>query len=399
MKTDLILDLRLILGTGLIILLGVFSLVLISRIRQRREQMNSVENAAPTYPYPHKAVSEFAAGGLPQARDERSALIDQTYAQWLESFLLPDAEAGRTFVRTGIYRHWLRYQLTANSFAQAAGMLVCTLRAGADPLTQTRFDALLAFCLSRPSANNPDLMSWQVLPDVVPGARLDADPCAEACLAFALLCAAAQWTRSSRFDYAQLAEQRLDAQLKWMNAENRGSLDTRIISSAFSRLFWRKSGNDGWLNAAAPKKPHRGARTNSAGTTAEEAGMPDAETQRVILALGLGMLPETSRPEVSAGFGPDLGACLEDLRERLDEVGADDGGEQALLSPLSRLACCAAAAASFGGAELSRAYWETLSQTQARSGDGLGATLRLLAMMALNGNIWFDQALGEVAAD
>lgn len=42
---------------------------------------------------------------------------------------------------------------------------------------------------------------------------------------------------------------------------------------------------------------------------------------------------------------------------------------------------------------------ETLSQTQARSGDGLGATLRLLAMMALNGNIWFDQALGEVAAD
>jgi len=117
-KTDLILDLRLILGTGLIILLGVFSLVLISRIRQRREQMNSVENAAPTYPYPHKAVSEFAAGGLPQARDERSALIDQTYAQWLESFLLPDAEAGRTFVRTGIYRHWLRYQLTANSFAR-----------------------------------------------------------------------------------------------------------------------------------------------------------------------------------------------------------------------------------------------------------------------------------------
>ena len=102
---------------------------------------------------------------------------------------------------------------------------------------------------------------------------------------------------------------------------------------------------------------------------------------------------------VDCAVGPDLGACLEDLRERLDEVGADDGGEQALLSPLSRLACCAAAAASFGGAELSRAYWETLSQTQARSGDGLGATLRLLAMMALNGNIWFDQALGEVAAD
>jgi hypothetical protein len=94
-----------------------------------------------------------------------------------------------------------------------------------------------------------------------------------------------------------------------------------------------------------------------------------------------------------------LGTCLEDLRTRLDEAGADDGGEQALFSPLSRLACCAAAAASFGGAELSRAYWETLSQTQARSGDGLGATLRLLAMMALNGNIWFDQALGEVAAD
>lgn len=61
--------------------------------------------------------------------------------------------------------------------------------------------------------------------------------------------------------------------------------------------------------------------------------MPDAETQRVILALGLGMLPETLRPEVSSGFGPDLGTCLEDLRTRLDEAGADDGGEQALFSP------------------------------------------------------------------
>lgn len=399
MKTDLVFDLQLILGAGLLILLGVFSLVLISRIRQRRKQMNSIENAAPTYPYPYKAVSEYAAGGLPQTRDERGALIDQTYAQWLESFLLPDAEAGRAFVRTGIDRHWLRYQLTANSFAQAAGMLVCALRAGADPLAQTRFDALLAFCLSRPSANNPDLMSWQVLPDVVPGARLDADPRAEAWLAFALLCAAAQWTRSSRFDYTQLAKQRLDAQLKWMNAETRGSLDRRIIPPAFIRLFWRLSGNDGWLNAAAPQKTRRGAQTDRAGTTAGEGGMPDAEVQRVILALGLGMLPETSRPEVSPGFGLDLSACLADLRTRLDEAGADDGGEQALFSPLSRLACCAAAAANFGGAELSRAYWEALSQTPARSGDGLGATLRLLAMMALNGNIWFDRALGELAAD
>ena len=230
MKTDLILDLRLILGTGLLILLGVFSLVLISRIRQRREQMNSVENAAPTYPYPYKAVSEYAAGGLPQTRDERGALIDQAYAQWLGNFLLPDAEAGRAFVRTGIDRH-RRYQLTANSFAQSAGMLVCTARAGQTPLARTRFDALLAFCLSRPSANNPDLMSWQVPPDVVPGARLDADPCAEAWLAFSRL-RLTQWTPLPA-SITPNWQSKGWTPTQWMNAENRGSLDTRL----FPRFF------------------------------------------------------------------------------------------------------------------------------------------------------------------
>ncbi len=58
---------------------------------------------------------------LSQAQAKREELISAAYKHWLESFFLPDAEPGRAFGRTGVAKHWLRYQLTATSLARQPG--------------------------------------------------------------------------------------------------------------------------------------------------------------------------------------------------------------------------------------------------------------------------------------
>ncbi|HPS32807.1 MAG TPA: hypothetical protein PKW57_04840 [Anaerolineaceae bacterium] len=397
MKTELLLNLQLILGTALLILLGVFTFVLINRIRQRRTQLVSSESSPPAFPYPSKRAAEPGAGLAVQMQVEADALIPAEHARWLNSFFLPDPEPGRAFVRTGVAKHWLRYQLTATSLAQAAGLLVCALQAGADPLAQTRFDALLAFCLSRPAANNPDLMSWQVMPDVVPGARLDADPQAEAWLAFALLCGAAQWARSSRFDYTQLARLRLDALLARLQGGMRDMPQSKLISPGFARLFQRTSGNADWLKAANLDALPAQETADPVATGGAQTAVADEEARLALLALAYGLLPEARKhgtPANAFSAGIDLLARLEKLKEETPAVSAPSEG----FSPLSLLACYAAAAGSAGSADLAREYWTALSQTEANFGDGLGSTLRLLALMALNGSVWFPEAFREPAS-
>ena len=391
MKTELLLNLQLILGTGLLILLGVFTFVLINRIRQRRAQITNLKSSEPSFPFPQRLGAALEGEMLSQTQAKREELISAAYTHWLESFFLPDAEPGRAFVRTGVAKHWLRYQLTATSFAQAAGMLTCVLQAGADPQAQTRFDALLAFCLSRPSLNNPDLMSWQVMPDVVPGARLDADPRAEAWLAFALLCAAAQWTRSSRFDYTQLAKLRLDALLAWMTSGKNPTPLSSLISPAFARLFQKTNGSADWLKAAGLENPRGKESADLYSNQEAQATALDEEAHQALLALAYGLLPDIqNRAKPTDLFAPDfdLVGMLANLRGKLDAASTFSEG----FSPLSLLACYAATASESGEAELSQEYWELLSRSEAHLGDGLAATLRLLGLMELNGNVWFTEA-------
>jgi len=89
-KTELLLNLQLILGTALLILLGVFTFVLINRIRQRRTQLVSSESSPPAFPYPSERAAEQGAGLAVQMQVEADALIPAEHARWLNSFFLPD---------------------------------------------------------------------------------------------------------------------------------------------------------------------------------------------------------------------------------------------------------------------------------------------------------------------
>ncbi len=232
-------------------------------------------------------------------------------------------------------------------------------------------------------------MSWQVMPDVVPGARLDADPSAEAWLAFALLCAAAQWKRSSRFDYTQLAKLRLNALLAWMTSGKSPTPQYSLISPAFARLFQNVSAKEEWLKFADLGQ----GQTGTISARVAETAAPEAEVQLALLALARGMLPElaettTEQPILESEFH----AKLTHLSAGLEESGANASDQKESFSRLSMLASYAAAASVTSSAGLVREYWAALSQTNAQADDGLGATFRLIALMALNGNSWFTEA-------
>ncbi len=85
---------------------------------------------------------------LSQARAKREELIlRRTRTGWKAfSCLTPNHRA--RFVRIGVAKHRLRYQLTTTSLAQAAGMLTCVLQAGAAP----RRRPVLTRCLPFASA-------------------------------------------------------------------------------------------------------------------------------------------------------------------------------------------------------------------------------------------------------
>ena len=60
-------------------------------------------------------------------------------------------------------------------------------------------------------------------------------------------------------------------------------------------------------------------------------------------------------------------------------------------SKLALLSCCAPAAAAFGDRDLVNNYWALLENNLPGRNDPIGASLRLLAIHALAGNMWFEK--------
>jgi hypothetical protein len=329
-----------------------------------------------------------------QPEEELDKEIREAFRDWLSIYLLPDAEPGRTFLRTGVARNWMRYQVTATSFSQALAMLVSVLVAGEDPQAQAQFDRILAFCLSHSSANVPDLMSWQVMPDVVPGRRLDADLNAEPWIAFALLAAQAQWGRSERFQYEILARRRLEALLSLYQQAAQTEPQALVYSPTFYQLFAQVTGDQAWKAieislAAQGKVQWSGTHTIFNADNSHE----EAKIGLSILQLGIAELEQAGKP---------TGKLTREVEKRVREFVAQLAQAELLdesmlqtepegFTSLSLLACCTPAVLCLNDQTLIDKQWLALTLAKPGRHDPIGATLRLLSLVQLSGNIWFDQ--------
>ena len=388
-------DLTVIFNAVLFIILLAAAIVLIRRICQRRRTLDQpIRSAQVTFPFPQRQVDREHQMLPTQPEEELDKEIREAYRDWLSIYLLPDAEPGRAFLRTGVARNWMRYQITATSFGQALAMLVSVLVAGEDPQAQARFDRILAFCLSHSSANAPDLMSWQVMPDVVPSRRLDSDLNAEPWIAFALLAAQAQWGRSERFQYEILARRRLEALLPLYQQAAQTEPQALVYSPTFYQLFAHVTAEQAW-NAIEDSLAAQ-SRVKWSGTHAifnPDNSPEEAKLGLSILQLGIAELEQAGKPT-----GKLTGEVEKRVRESVAQLARAEFLDESTLqvepegfSPLSLLACCVPVVSSLRDQDLINQLWQALSLAKPGRHDSIGATLRLLSFAQLSGNIWFDK--------
>ena len=388
-------DLKVIFNAVLFVILLAAAILLIRRIRQRRTALNQPANPTQVaFPFPQRQVDRERQMLPTQPEEELDKEVREAYRDWVSIYLLPDAETGRAFLRTGVARNWMRYQVTATSFSQALAMLVSVLVAGEDPQAQAQFDRILGFCLSHSSANVPDLMSWQVMPDVVPGRRLDADLNAEPWIAFALLAAQAQWGRSERFQYEILARRRLEALLSLYQQAAQTEPQALVYSPTFYQLFAQVTGDQAWKAieislAAQGKVQWSGTHTIFNADNSHE----EAKIGLSILQLGIAELEQAGKPT-----GKLTREVEKRVRESVAQLAQAELLDESMLltepegfTSLSLLACCTPAVLCLNDQALVDQQWQALVLAKPGRHDPIGATLRLLSLMQLSGNIWFDQ--------
>lgn len=397
MKAEFVSTSTLIVSTFFLMVLVVCVIILIVRTRKRRKDYDSESQSSNNYPFPQRGertsplLLPAATGG-----EEMNTEIRHAYSDWLSKYMLPDIEPGREFLRSNVEKHWLRYQVTANSFGQGLAMLISVLMAGDDQSAQSHFDRLLAFCLAHPSAGSPDLVSWSSMPDVATSKRLDPDLHSEGWISFALLVALKQWGTSERFHYDVILRQRLVAMLKLSEASDGSETDrfTGVFSPFFFDVFAKTTGDAHWLDVS--RNLEKSAQENLESDTALLVGDGSAEEARLallVLQLGLAGVWQKKSPwkRWSGKVEPIIRTAAAELPAKINlfESGADN--EMGGFSPLSLLACSVPAAICLADQKLIDSFWNTLVSAETNKHDSRGASLRLLALYILSGNTWFSQ--------
>lgn len=202
----------------------------------------------------HKRQKKTAAtyvdlNPLTQTHEEvRLNALALTYQQWKKERLLSALDNKSIFVRCGVEKSGLRYQITATSQSQALSMLLCAIMAGDDPQASSTFEALFANLLAQPAYGEPRLSSWKNMPDLPRSPKLDPDLHAEAWILFALLLGQRQWADLSRFNYSELIKERSQALNELWKAVDPDTgthvPDSRyllsVLDAAQPDLGWRK---------------------------------------------------------------------------------------------------------------------------------------------------------------
>ena len=112
-----------------------------------------------------------------------------------------------------------------------------------------------------------------------------------------------------------------------------------------------------------------------------------------ILQLGIAELEQAGKPT-----GKLTGEVEKRARESVAQLAQAELLDESMLqtepegfSPLSLLACCTPVVHCLNDQALVDKQWRALTLAKPGRHDPIGATLRLLSLVQLSGNIWFDQ--------
>ncbi|NLB71319.1 MAG: hypothetical protein GX797_04860 [Chloroflexi bacterium] len=362
-------------------IIGVFVLFaivlwLISKKTRPPKPTQPAEGAEPRFDSSNQKVTyaQVCPPNPVEAQDRRQILRAE-FERWQSRHLLPSEDGKSLFVRTGVERNGLRYQLATTAQAQALAMLVMTLLAEFDRSASTKTEALFASLLAHPAAREANLTSWQFLPDLPRSPRLDADLHADAWVLFALITARKQWQSLQRFDYDMIVANRSLALFQhWRDPDLQAS-ELLPNSSYLLAFLERHERANPWeaLNSTQPILDNHAADRSRFALS--------------LLQLGLQALvnPEHTSPNALLEIETDLRARVE------EEFSGDPLDESENFSTFSYLACYVPALIVLKEQELLKKTWHFFTNHQANKDDGLGATLKILAMAVMTNQVWLEK--------
>lgn len=297
--------------------------------------------------------------------------ISDAFSDWQKVHLLAGDDGKSLFVREGVEKSGLRYQLLATSQTQALAMLVTTLVADLDPDAHEKIEALFASLLAHPAYGEPDFSSWKYMPDLPRSPRLEADLQAEGWVLISLLTARRQWPDLDRFNYDEILKGRLAALFEAFHSPES---QEQLSKSAFLLAFLKK--NDRSQDWASLK---------SLANSAEKVfPQPDDPKDFAFSCLNLGMDALLFKADTSIKMLSDeqtvikemVGQWLDDANSLSENVGD--------ITRLGLLACMAPALMVLSDDELLKKMQDFLISTNADKNDGLGATIKVFALFLLS---------------
>lgn len=305
---------------------------------------------------------------------ERSLTLQQGYQTWKAERLLQSEDGRSLFLRAGVEKSGLRYQLVATSQVQTFAILLSILMAEHDAQASTQAEALFASLLAHPAYGQSDLSSWHYMPDLPRSPQLDADLHSEAWLIFALQIATRRWTELKRFHYAEIIPARMLALHNYLEDMDPDALSHLPFSGYLATR----------LRTMEPKLDWSALDKNL------EIQFPQFETQDTIETgqdlsrLAFSLLQEG----LLAWLDQDADALREirqaepSLRQLVEEYSQRSITETNF-SRTAMLAMSVPAILTLQVTELNIRVWEELVSSQPDKNDGLGATLRLLGLAFL----------------
>jgi hypothetical protein len=384
--------LGLILSVVVIIILFILVLLL-ARYNISKQTGKLIETSAIVrYPFPQGLdLTHGSLGPNIVSKDGMQAIIRRSYLEWLERYIVTENDTRRAFLRTGSEKRFLKYEYISTSFGQGLALMNALLMAGEDPKAQVLFDRLLFSTIIRPALDHEDLSSWQMVPDGR-SPRLNADLHAEAWIGFATLAAAAQWQDSVRVDYKVISQAHLKALAEVLNSGGQ-KLEELVYAPYFLAAFGKNQADLDWtepiaiLTAAARKNTNNPELELVGDGTNEDASLAlqvlNLGLDRLLGGEGWGLRTQVALERIVRKAYGNLRAALNTQSQSPDYPRG--------FSNLALLSCCAPVAMALGDQELVNNYWTLLEDNLPAKNDPIAASLRLLAMQALAGNLWFNR--------
>lgn len=356
-----------------VIVLFVLALYLINKSKKKDDI--KPEGYQVTKPKARGTLEPFSLAtrnnsGAPEKSRLRKSMSD-AFTNWQKDHLLAGDDGKSLFIREGVEKSGLRYQLLATTQTQALAMLITTLLADLDPDAHEKTEALFASLLAHPAYGEPDLSSWKYMPDLPRSPRLEVDFQAEGWVLIALLTARRQWPDLDRFNYDEILKGRLGALFE---AFHRPESQELLAHSAFLFSFLTKyDPSQDW------------ASLKSLANSAEKVfPQPDDLKDFAFSCLNLGLDALLFKNDASIKLLSDEQTVIKEMvGQWLDEDKSLSENVDGF-SRLSLLACMAPALIVLRDDELLKKMQDFLINTNADKNDGLGSTLKIFALFLLS---------------